>query len=229
MASLKYITAKLKYLFIIHDLAERCRINKLQFGFRENSSCAYAVATLKEIACTFKGKNKPVYACLLDYKQAFDTMNREIAFNNMRDKLHWRLWILFKRYYELASAAIFNNDETSEFFRIHNGTKQGGPASPTIFAIYMEPLIAEIQKENLTITIGDQKLGPLLYADDTILIADTHEKLKGMIKIVEKFCGDNLVRLNGAKSEYIIFNRTYTEYIPSSINGKKQSKEKLNK
>ena len=51
----------------------------------------------------------------------------------------------------------------------------------------------------------------MLYADDTIILADSYEKLKLGIAAVEEFCQRELVRLNGAKSEYIIFNAQFIE------------------
>ena len=52
-----------------------------------------------------------------------------------------------------------------------------------------------------------------MYADDTILVASTYEKLVEAVRIVELFCAENLIQLNGAKSEYTIFNPQYTESV----------------
>lgn len=68
---------------------------------------------------------------------------------------------------------------------------QGSPLSPTLFVIYINDLLISLEK------INSQPRG---YADDISLTNNTLTSLKKSIKIIEKWCEDNKIKLNKEKS-----------------------------
>ena len=85
--------------------------------------------------------NNPVYICFLDVSKAYDRVN------------HWTLFKkLLKRSFSVTTCIIrillvwHSNQklcvkwgtQTSSFFTISNGVRQGGMLSPVLFAIYMD-------------------------------------------------------------------------------------------
>lgn len=46
-----------------------------------------------------------------------------------------------------------------------------------------------------------------MYADDTLLIAENEKKIKSLIKIVEKYCRENEIKLNIDKTVYVYYSK----------------------
>ena len=60
--------------------------------------------------------------------------------------IHW-----VRILYTSPMATITTNGLISQHFTLHRGTRQGCPLSPSLFAIFIEPLVAAIrQKTNIT-------------------------------------------------------------------------------
>ena len=57
-----------------------------QFGFQEESSASMCTWTALEVVNYFVNRGSPVYACLLDYRKAFDLVNHVIMFRNLIDR-----------------------------------------------------------------------------------------------------------------------------------------------
>ncbi len=63
----------------------------------------------------------------------------------------------------------------------HSGLKQGDTLSPTLFGIFINDIVREINDLNLGVKIGNKKLSILLYADDIVLLSDTENGLQAML------------------------------------------------
>jgi hypothetical protein len=97
----------------------------------------------------------------------------------------------------------------SEKFKIGEGVKQGGPMSPALFARYMNPLIQQLIDTGLLVKIKEIETGILLYADDIIICSASIEDLQSCIRILEQFCTEHDITINGSKSQLIKFNNNY--------------------
>ena len=65
-------------ILILYDKELTCDPN--QFGYEENSSTTMCSWTVVELVNLFKNSGSSVYACLLDYRKAFDLVNHEKLF-----------------------------------------------------------------------------------------------------------------------------------------------------
>ena len=75
------------------------------------------------------------------------------------------------------------NTASSEFFTASNGVKQGGVLSPTLFSVYINGLLEELQMSGYGCKIGDVFVGCISYADDLILLCASLYGIKRMIYI----------------------------------------------
>lgn len=101
-----------------------------------------------------------------------------------------RKWI--KEIYSYLTAQVKVNGSLSAQFKINNGTRQGCPLSPVIFAMTLEPFLQSNQTEHKHIkglqikNLKDQKLAT--YADDILLyVTEPKTSLPNTIKKFEKF------------------------------------------
>ena len=79
--------------------------------------------------------------------------------------------------------------------------RQGCSLSPILFNLYSEYLIREALQQYEGITIGGERLNNIRYADDTVLIADSKEKLQEMVNRMCEICRRYSMELNAKKTK----------------------------
>ena len=77
---IRSLTLKVVDWIILSLFDEELRCDQNQFGYEENSSPTMCSWTVIEVVNYFKLSGSPVYACLLDYRKAFDLVNHEKLF-----------------------------------------------------------------------------------------------------------------------------------------------------
>ena len=120
--------------------------DKLQFGFKSQSSCSHAIYTLRTVIDHHTRNNSTVTVCALDISKAFDRVDhfallrllikRQLPRNFISVLLDW-----FGKCY----ACVRWGGVYSYSFHIISGVRQGGLLSPILFAIYMDPLIDRLR------------------------------------------------------------------------------------
>ena len=86
-------------------------------------------------------------------------------------------------YKEQLAWVKWGKSHTSETFTISNGTRQGSVASPTFWAIYMNPLFHELRRLGIGCHIGGLYVGIIAYADDELLLAPKRSAAQFMLKV----------------------------------------------
>ena len=100
-------------------------------------------------------------------------------------------------------------DHYSDSFMVSNGVKQGGVLSPVLFGVYIDSLLFELKKSGYGCCVGPHFAGCLGYADDLVLLSPTKKGLKHMLDIADEFSKCFHVNFNGAKCQYVIFDRKH--------------------
>jgi len=180
---------------------------KEQFGFKSLSSCEHAVFALRELVKHNKRKSKVSILCALDASKAFDKVRRNKLWLTMMDKVQPYVIRALMNYYDDLKLIVSNNNEYSAMFGTSLGVKQGGPASPRLFTIYMEPLSNELNKLNVGIHLGDLIINHLMYADDVLLLASNIADLNMLLQVTSKFGIDYELKFNPSKTQFMICDR----------------------
>jgi len=89
----------------------------------------------------------------------------------------------------------------SEYFVAHNGVKQGGVASPVLFCIYIDDLLARLAQSGVGCFIGFNFVGVLGYADDIVLIAPTPSAMRQLLLICDTYAVAYDIMFNANKSK----------------------------
>ena len=79
----------------------------------------------------------------------------------------------------------------SGIFGISNGIKQGSVASPTFWAVYLNPMIEELRASGVGCYIAGVFMGLVVYADDVFLLAPNRRAAQIMLNICQKFAESN--------------------------------------
>ena len=95
---------------------------------------------------------------------------------------------LIKSIYENLEACVRVNGQLTDGFSVTSGVRQGDNLAPTLFAIFVNDIAADINGLNLGVPIlNDERLSILKYADDIVLLAESAEDLQTMLNELSKW------------------------------------------
>ena len=129
-----------------------------------------------------KEHNLPQFLLFIDYKKAYDNMNRDKLWEMMDNKIPNYLLNTIKCIYRNTKIRIKFNDGIIEPIHTHKGARQGCGLSPVLFNIYINKIMQEFKTViKKGIQLNNRKLvNTILHADDQILIATSENDLQTM-------------------------------------------------
>ena len=180
-----------------------------QNGFRKNRSCLDHIYTLTSIIRNRKNQNLDTFCAFIDYQKAFDWVNKDILlykllkFFNIRGKFYNAIKCLLL---ESVTKVRINKLYTS-WFNVSLGVRQGDTLSPTLFSMYINDLVKNINTFSCGVEVEDTQIGILLYADDVVLIAPSESNLQKQLDGVNEWCRKWRLMINENKSQVVHFRK----------------------
>ena len=94
---------------------------------------------------------------------------------------------LLKNLYAGQEATVRTGHETTDWFQIAKGVRQGCILSPCLFNFYAEYIMrnAGLEEAQAGIKIAGRNINNLRYAHDTTLIAESEEEVKSLLMKVK--------------------------------------------
>ena len=105
------------------------------------------------------------------------------------------------------------NDRLSSPFGMRNGLRQGSVLSPSLFNIYIDDLLRELEQGGDGARIGSKYVGALAYADDITLLSPTVLGIQRMLNTCAAYAEDHNLLFNEKKSTSIVFVKCKRSYI----------------
>ena len=137
-------------------------------------------------------------------RKAFDNVNHECLWNKLHKYgIDGRMFKAIQSLYKDVSCSVRVNGRLSPWFGVSQGVKQGCTLSPTLFQIYINDLIDEINALECGINIGNKSVSVLLFADDIAIIAKNEEDLQRCLNVVNNWCNKWRLSINSSKSKII--------------------------
>ena len=198
-------------------------INIVQAGFRPNRGTRDHIFNIRNILEKCREFNKDLYACFIDYSKAFDCVEHQKMWKIMAQMgFPKHLIRLIESLYQNQEAAVRVDGETSEWFNVGKGVRQGCILSPYLFNVYAENIMRNFRDDAHrfddvedpefdtyeSISIGGRSLPELRYADDTVLLSSTPEGLEKMIRSVKQHSEDQNLYLNAKKTKIMKTDKT---------------------
>ena len=93
------------------------------------------------------------------------------------------LTCLLRNLYAGQEAPVRTGHETTDWFQIGKGVRQGYILSPYLFNLYAEYVMrnARLGEAQAGIKISRRNINNLRYTDDTTLMAESEEELKSLL------------------------------------------------
>ena len=121
--------------------------------------------------------------------------------------------LVFMRYYELSMALVELDGKRIEIFKTNTDVKQGGPSSPALLNFIAHFMIICNESINIGVFIDKELIDIIVYADYTLLIAQSVADLKLMVSALEKFTKENELEINTGKKFFITTDKKLTEQL----------------
>ena len=110
---------------------------------------------------------------------------------------------LLRNLYAGQEATVRTGNETTDWFQIGNGVRQGWILSPCLFNLYAEYIMrnAGLDEAQAGIKMAGRNINNLRYADDTTLMAESEEELKSLLMKVREESEKVGLKLNIQKTK----------------------------
>ena len=145
--------------------------------------------------------------CFVDYKKAFDSVDHSKLWKQLiKYGINGKLLKVIQSMYNQIKVCIKFINEKSSFYNCFQGLVQGEAMSPFIFALFVNDLEMALLHNNCDpIDINEVNIFLLMYADDTILMAENPEKLQEMLDALKEWTDEYGLTVNVGKTKIVIF------------------------
>ena len=105
-----------------------------------------------------------------------------------------------------TQASVKMPDSVSRYFAMSLGIKQGDPISPTLFNIFINDLVEDINSLGFDFPdLNNVPIPLLLYADDVVLFSESPKGLQSSLDILNSYCTRWKLNVNMKKTKILIF------------------------
>ncbi|KAE9542653.1 hypothetical protein AGLY_002564 [Aphis glycines] len=181
-------------------------VGDYQSGFRKNKSTTDHIFVLRQVMERSYEYAKDLHMVFIDYKQAYDSIDREILWKILKNfGLPNKLINMIKLCNTNISSRVKVNNEISSPFTINSGLKQGDAMSPALFNMALESVIRKIPR---TETLNPDEGNILLaYADDIVVIGNSQESIQSTVEELMKIGKYIGLTINSGKTKYMMLKR----------------------
>ena len=161
----------------------------VQARFRKGRGTRHQTANICWIIEKAREFQKNIYFCFIDYAKAFDCVGHRKMFKILKEMgIPDHLTCLLRNLYAGQEVTVRTGHETTNWFQIRKGVRQGCILSPSLFNLYAEYIMrnAGLEEAQPGIKIAGRNINNLRYADDTTLMAENEEELKSLLMKVKE-------------------------------------------
>ena len=158
-------------------------------GFRKGRGTRDQIANIGWIIEKAREFQKIIYFCFIDYAKAFDCVDHNKLWKILKGvRIPDHLTCLLRNLYAGQEATVRTGRGTMDWFQIKNGVRQGYILSLCLCNLYAEYIMrnAGLEEAQARIKIAGRNTNNLRYADNTTLMAENVEELKGLLKVKEE-------------------------------------------
>ena len=165
------------------------KIWKTQFGFRPKKGTQDVIFILKRIIERyFNYKNCSTTLLALNWAKVFDSIDPYCLYHALRRYgLPQKILNIIANLYSDRTFTVLDHGIRSSVHPQHFGISQGCPLSPYLFIILMTILLHDAKSMLLTeygISIDDDEIHELVYADDTLLLSTSTDQLQKYLQYI---------------------------------------------
>ena len=182
----------------------KLEIAEEQYGFMKGKGTRNAIFIMRMLTERAIEVQKEVHMCFIDYEKAFNKVKHSDLIEILQTvNLDGKDVRIINNLYWSQEAAVNIDNNLTPWIKIKRGERQGCILSPYLFSIYGEIILRNIA-EMEGIRVGGVNINNIRYADDTVLVADTSEKLQALVDVVERESERMGLKINIKKTEVVV-------------------------
>lgn len=201
-------------------LEENDLLKENQAGFRKKYSTYDHIFALYSLIELLKYEKKKLFCCFIDFSKAFDSVWRIGLWRKLINTyVNGNFLRVIQNIYLNIKSCVSLSGEDSPFFFTNRGVRQGDNLSPVLFSLFLNDLedylIADRIKGISVDCVNEDlyffiKVFVLLYADDTVILAESAEELQKSLDSFYRYCLEWKLHVNESKTKIIIFGARRT-------------------
>ena len=180
------------------------RLRDEQAGFRKERSCTDQIATLRMIIEQSIEWNSSLYMNFVDFRKAFDSVDRDVAWKILRHYgLPEKFINIIKTLHNDFSCQVIHNGSLTEPFDVTAGVRQGCLLSPLIFLVVLDWVTRTAYggaPTGIRWTF-QRRLDDLEYADDLCLLAHRLQDIRQKTESLSKAANQVGLHINAGKTK----------------------------
>lgn len=201
---------------------------ELQSGFRKGRRTTDHIFNIKLLSQKSIEFQRPIYACFIDIKKAYDSVNRN-KIPNVLGKycIPQKIVRLIQDLHDGTRSRVRINREESEPFDTKSGLRQGCVLAPILFNIVLDHVLRQALNQDNKIEILvkfdgklqhrinekmsiTERLSCLAYADDIALLCTSIGGLQDILNSLDTACAEVGLSISEEKSKVMAWNSNQT-------------------
>ena len=194
---LKIIQARLQQ-YMNHKLPD------VQASFRKGRGTRGQIANIRWIIEKAREFQKNIYFCFIGYAKALDSVDHNKLWKILKEMgILDHLICLLRSLYAGQEETVRTIHGTTDWFQIGKGVCQGCILSLCLFNFYAEYIMRNtgLEEAQAGIKIAGRNINKLRYADDSTLMAESEDELKGLLMKVKEESEKVGLKLNIQKTK----------------------------
>ena len=201
-----------------------------QAGFRKGYNTIDHIFNLKCLVDMYLHRKKQLFCAFIDYRKAFDSVNRIALWQKLiQQNINGKMLRVIHSMYNNAKSCVRQNSKLSNYFFTNVGVRQGENLSPILFSLFLNDLVDFIARgydgltdiTNTAHLVFDNddaevyfELYLLLYADDTVVLAESKEQLQAALNSMYFYSQTWKLEVNPSKTKVVIFSKRRSLFSP---------------
>ena len=180
-----------------------------QNGFCPKRSCEDHVFSLSSVIQNRLNNGKDTFCAFIDLEKAFDWLNRDLLLHKLLSiNINGNMYFAIKSLLQNTKSKVSLSETVStSLFDVTCGVRQGDPLSPTLFSLFINDLVDDLEQTGTTLCVGNVNFNTLLYADDMVIIGESELDLQVLLNALNDWCFKWRVKINQQKSKIIHFRK----------------------
>ena len=183
---------------LINNIIENKLIPPEQIGFLPNRDVTMASNCLIDVISNSIFNKTPLFTLFIDFKKAFDSISHHGTQIVLQKMKLIKTQNMIKELYSNATTTFNLSAGTTKPIMIERGVRQGDVISPTLFIVYLAPLLWKLKR--IKSTSSPLPFNHQAYADDLVLLSNNENDLIQMHNTLISFSEDFSIAINPKKS-----------------------------
>merc|ERR1712002_185252 len=180
-----------------------------QSGFTPKKSTVDRILALRVLVERRREYDKPFYAAFVDFRKAFDSVHRGALWDLLRLRgIPAEILRLIRALYTDTESAVRWGGDTSEYFPVNAGVRQGCVLASSLFSACMDHVMERAIGRGIGgVSFADERFTDLDFKDDAVIFAETESGLAAFLGVLGQEAESLGLRISWAKTKIMRFAR----------------------